>query len=575
MSQSKAKSKKWPAALLMIAAIVCENALAKDSASKGVQDLSLLVSTTHPCVWPVGMSQHVVAPSRTFGPGPYHRDFLVIDEHTGTQFDAPAHFVPPPESGLAGAGPMGRITADKVPAWQFVGEACVIDLRELLDQSANGHSPLITSDHIKTWEVKHRAVGPGDVVLLYGGFSDQYYKPLAAGGERFVQTVLSKETPGWPAPTPECMDYLASRGVAALGIDSPSMGPVPDLAAATHQAGGKHGMIWTECAANLGALPATGAFYALLAAKHSGGSGAESRAIGITQPELAKRLITSARARRVIDLSVLLDENFPITWPGVAPGDEASRYVAKAMNFFNTSRGPYFALTHMLDAQVGTHVVPPSYALPPNGFDNHKLSLQVRKIQSEYESKFGPRGNSDVTVESIPLDAMMGDAHVIDVRSLLDTTRADSWPGSPVISLEFVREHERKVSPIAPGEVVIFYSGHSDRYFTPMPALPALDRMMAAPLAGKAEGWPSPSPETIVYLAEKQVRCVGTDGPTLGGADPNHALQVYWTAATHNVLPIEYLINVGSMPKRGAYFLFAPIKIRGSHGGYGRALAFF
>ena len=36
------------------------------------------------------------------------------------------------------------------------------------------------------------------------------------------------------------------------------MGPVPDLAVATHQAGGQYGIIWTELATNLGLLPPTG-----------------------------------------------------------------------------------------------------------------------------------------------------------------------------------------------------------------------------------------------------------------------------------------------------------------------------
>ena len=39
-------------------------------------------------------------------------------------------------------------------------------------------------------------------------------------------------------------------------------------------------------------------------------------------------------------------------------------------------------------------------------------------------------------------------------------------------------------------------------------------------LNGRSEGWPAPGPEAVVYLAEKGIRCVGTDGPTLGGAGP-------------------------------------------------------
>lgn len=315
-------------------------AVAAEPLKGHVHDLSLLVSPEMPCVWPVGMMQHVVIPNRTFGASPYHRDLVTIDEHTGTQWDAPAHFVPPPDSGLPGAGAMGLITGEKVPAWQFIGEACVIDIREHVDDAPPGSSFLITPEIVQQWEKKHRPVGPGDVVLFRSDYSDRYYKPLATGGERFVHTVLRKDTSGWPAPTPECMKYLGNKKVMALGLDGASMGPVPDLAVATHQAGGQFGMIWTECATNLGSLPTTGACYVLLAAKHVGGSGGEARAIGITEPKLAKRLIDGAKARRVVDLSVALDEDLPITWPGSAPGDEASRYIAKTLNAFGKAAVP-------------------------------------------------------------------------------------------------------------------------------------------------------------------------------------------------------------------------------------------
>jgi kynurenine formamidase len=37
---------------------------------------------------------------------------------------------------------------------------------------------------------------------------------------------------------------------------------------------------------------------------------------------------------------------------------------------------------------------------------------------------------------------------------------------------------------------------------------------------------------------------------------------------------VEYLTNIGDVPE-GAYFLFAAIKIRGCHGGPGRAIALY
>ncbi|MFM8891621.1 MAG: cyclase family protein, partial [Planctomycetia bacterium] len=61
---------------------------------RSVVDLSLTVAADLPCVWPVGMTPLAVVPTATFGRTGRHRDMLVIDEHTGTQWDAPAHFVP-------------------------------------------------------------------------------------------------------------------------------------------------------------------------------------------------------------------------------------------------------------------------------------------------------------------------------------------------------------------------------------------------------------------------------------------------------------------------------------------------
>jgi kynurenine formamidase len=517
------------------------------------------------------MQQYALLPRERVGPGAYNRDTVVIDEHTGTQWDAPAHFVPPPDSGLPNAGPAGLLTSDKVPAAQLAGEACVIDVSDHVDDAAAGASYLITKDHVAAWEKAHRELGRGDVVLFRSGYSDRYYRPFPAG-RRFVHTALRKESPGWPAPAPECLEHLASKGVMAAGIDSPSMGPLPDLAAATHLAGGRHGMIWTEGARGLGALPATGAFYALLPAKHAGGSGGEARALAVTEPALAARLNASARAGRVAELSVLLDENHPVTWPGRGAGDDASIYVASTLHAFGQPRGAYFARGHMLDSHCGTHVVPPSFALPPRGAPARNGSKTVSSALAEYEPLFGPPGTSEVTVDALPPEHTMGRARVIDVRALLGSTTQEDWPASPLITLDRVRSYERDAGPIEAGDVVLFHSGYSDLHFKPFPED---NRMMAEPLAGTAEGWPAPEPQVLAYLAERGVRCVGTDGPALGGVDEHSALKVYWAAASRGLAVVEYLTNLGAIAGRDAYFIFAPVKLAGGHGGYGRAIALY
>lgn len=538
------------------------------------QDLSLLVARDRPCVWPSGMTPFAVVPTATFNRTGRHRDMLIIDEHTGTQWDAPAHFVPPPGSGYAGAGPMGLITGDKVPAWQFCGEACVVDVTAYCDKAPLGSSFLIKPEILLEWERKNRRIGPGDVVLFRSDYTDKYYKPFPAG-DRFVAKTLRKETPAWPAPTPETMAFLAERGVMTLGLDGASMGPLPDLAVATHQAGGKRGMIWVECATNLGSLPVTGAFFAILAAKHVGGSGGECRCIAVTDRTLAKELNSMARARKIADLSVPLQEDLPIVWPGRGPGEEGGRYISKVLNAFSPTRGPFFALTHMFDSHAGTHVVIPGFSLPDSTNQRKTADAEVGHLISKYEMTHGKLGVSSSRTEMIPLDSMMGQAHLVDVQSVWssDTFKAGT-PSSPRITREFLENHSKK-RPFKRGEVVLFFSGYTDSRLKPIPSAPDKDNFFVNPLEGKTQGWAAPTPEALAYLAEAGIRCVGTDAPTLGGVDPENSMFVDWKAASLGFVVIECLTNLKSIEGKDAYFIFSPIKIEGTRGGYGRALALY
>ena len=70
--------------------------------------------------------------------GPYYSQRFVLDEHTGTQTDFPAHFVPPPDSGLPHASPMGAVTGDKYPLSRLMGPAVVIDVTDLRDAAEPG-----------------------------------------------------------------------------------------------------------------------------------------------------------------------------------------------------------------------------------------------------------------------------------------------------------------------------------------------------------------------------------------------------------------------------------------------------
>lgn len=532
-------------------------------------DHSLLIAPEFPCTWPSHpFPRFQITHQRTIGPdSAYNIDVLLIDGNTGTQLDVPPHSVARPDLKREKSGPLGLAYTDKIEAWQFGGEACVVDVRDLLDQAPKGVSPLVKREHVERFEKQHRKLRFGDVVLFRSDYSDKYYRPFPEGS-RFIADALDRKAPGFPDPDPDCMEFLATRGVMTLGTDSASMGPLPDLAEPTHFAGLKHGMIWTESATNLAALPATGAFYCMIGPKHQGGPYSNGRAFSVVGGELPKRLIESAKAKRAIDLSPTLAPNLPITSPGAGTGQHRQVYLK--LDFLYSEYLDLWHHTHLMDAMAGTHLVPPSFALPPEGA-KPAYSPEVRGWLAEYETKYGPRGTSSMTTEKVPLDWTCGNVRVIDVTSLVGSTDKGAWPASPEITPAHIQAFEKQHGELKPGEVVLFRTGHLDRHFKPQPNDTGV---WSDPLSGKSEGWPALGPDAIVVLKDKGIRCVATDAPDLGGVNPKRALMTYWALGSREMVGVEFLHNTAKIPQ-GSYFLFAALRIRDCHGGPGRAIVLF
>lgn len=564
----RSNGRQWIAVAISIAALASfPGATPKSAAESRFVDLSLLVAPEYPVTWP-SFPYFQLNPYVRIGPhSAYNSEILTIDGNTGTQVDFPPHSIPAPSVNLPNAGPLGLVFSETVPAWQFVGEACVVDVRHLRDKAPNGKSALITKDEIVNWEKKHRPLGFGDVVLFSSGYTDQYFRPFPEG-RRLAADPVEGRTPGWPDPDPETMEYLGRRGVMALGTDSASMGPLPDLAEPTHYAGLKYGMIWTEGATGLANLPPTGSLYCVLAPKHSGGATSEGRGFAIVGDPLAKQLIESARRKRVMDLSMALADGAPLVWPGSGVGRQRQPYIT--VNFMLSPVTGLYQQTHIMDSHTGTHLVPPSYALPGPEFNKQNYSTEVREWLSAYEKQFGPRGTSQTTVEQVPLSQTCGWTRVIPVNQLAGKTNRSQWPDSPEIKVADIQAYENQHGPLKPGEIVVFRSDYSEKCTQKS----APKECMELPLNGEREGWPAPGPEAIVYLSGKGIRCVATDGPTLGGANSKRALMTYWALGTKGMVALEFLTNLRELPSP-AYLLFATPKIKGGHGGVGRALALF
>lgn len=255
----------------------------------------------------------------------------------------------------------------------------------------------------------------------------------------------------------------------------------------------------------------------------------------------------------VADLTLLLDETLPGTWPGHMP------YRATVWTWFADrpddpqpvhaqNGGHYQTRWLVVDEHTGTHMDAPRHFVPPPG-----SGLPAA----------GPAGN--VGVADVPLLAASGPAAVIDVRDL-DGRAA---PGeSPAITPDRIDDFEGRFGRLRPGDVVLFRTGWDARY---RPGR-AGDAYGAAVLTTKeVPGWPAPRPETIELIRDRGVTCVGTDGLSVGPAEggaPTHL-----AGLPHGMTFIEALGGLDAVPPRGAFFLFLPLRLAGGTGSPGRALA--
>ena len=218
---------------------------------------------------PIDGPQHVRSTA------PYYDCWMLIDEHSGTHFDAPPHFIPPPGSGLPHASPLGAITGEHVPLAQLQGPAAVVDCRPLL-RDEPGVSPRVERSYIEAFEAEHGRLEPGDVVLIHGGW-DRHFVPLPAG-DAYTAGPLAGRSPAWPAPTAEAVLHCHERGVRLIGTDAGTIGAADELAS-MHYAGLGNNLLFVESLANLDRLPPRGAYFVFLPIKVLRSSGCPGRAI--------------------------------------------------------------------------------------------------------------------------------------------------------------------------------------------------------------------------------------------------------------------------------------------------------
>jgi kynurenine formamidase len=205
-------------------------------------------------VWP-GVEPLAARVTNTYADGGSYGRELTFHEHTGTHFDAPAHFHE------------GGKTVEAIAAAELVCDAAVIDIRSSC--AADPDYGLSIAD-IEDHETEHGLLPPGIAVLVLTGWSNLRTDAAAYVGDmRF------------PGVSVEAAHLLVERGVAGIGIDTLSIdrGVASDFP--VHFITLPAGLWQLEGLVHLEQLPPRGALLVAGALRLVDGSGTPARALAL------------------------------------------------------------------------------------------------------------------------------------------------------------------------------------------------------------------------------------------------------------------------------------------------------
>ena len=269
-----------------------------------------------------------------------------------------------------------------------------------------------------------------------------------------------------------------------------------------------------------------------------------------------QQLADMLRESRIVDLTVILSPDYPAATAIGQPFLKLEFDIYGKPNIavpggMDPKECIYKDHVLMMNEHVGTHCDVGPHVLPD--------------VEQYPDLPHSHRQGAE-SLEKVEPSRFWGPADVIDVRDLIGT----AGPGlSPIITVDRVKKWEAEHGQIMPGDVVLFHTGWTDLHYKPFPEGFDLDRNCR--FYKRTEGWPAPDAETAQYCVERGARCIGLDTVSIGSIQDDGGPHL--TALAGGAVLVEKLTRLGELPPRGAFFLFLPIKVAGSTGGPGRAVA--
>ena len=201
------------------------------------------------------------------GPG-WYWNTITLNEHTGTHFDAPIHWVTGRD--------LPNNSVDTIPPAHFVAPACVIDCSR--ETAANADFTLEVA-HIEAWETAHGTIPKGTWVLMRTDWSKRR-------GAEYVN--LREDGAHTPGPSVAAVRFLVEKrdvlgfGTETIGTDAGQAHHFNPPYPAHHfmHGAGKYGL---QCLANVDQLPPTGALIVAAPLKIRQGSGSPLRVLALVE----------------------------------------------------------------------------------------------------------------------------------------------------------------------------------------------------------------------------------------------------------------------------------------------------
>lgn len=209
------------------------------------------------------------------GPGwKWHN--LTLNEHTGTHFDAPAHWI----SGRD----LPNNTVDAIPVTDFVGPVVVIDCSQGADRDDDFE---LTPKIIKAHEAEHGTIPKNAWVFMRTDWSKRR-------GAAYLN--MKEDGPHSPGPTPDAIQFLIDKrdirgfGTETVGTDAGQGAHYTPPYPAHYflHGAGKYGL---QCMANLDQLPPTGAVLLAAPLKIKNGTGSPLRVMALVSSPTATRAL--------------------------------------------------------------------------------------------------------------------------------------------------------------------------------------------------------------------------------------------------------------------------------------------